>query len=77
MAPTTCWSERVRFLVVLIIVLLVAFALWPRQPVPPVEETFIAPQLEPLRKAEQIESQYLEAVERANQRIERESGEGN
>ena len=65
-----------RFLVILIIVLLVAFALWPRQPIPPVEETFIAPQLEPLKKAEQIESQYLEAVDRANQQIERESGGG-
>ena len=40
-----------KFLLLLIIVLLVAFALWPRQPTPPVEETFIAPQLEPLKKA--------------------------
>jgi hypothetical protein len=63
-----------RFLVVLILVLLVAFVLWPRQPAPPVEETFIAPQLEPLKKAEQIENEYLEAVERANQQIERDSG---
>jgi hypothetical protein len=60
----------------LIVVLLVAFALWPRQPVPPVEETFIAPQLQALEKAEQIESQYMEAVERANQQIERDSDGG-
>ena len=65
-----------RFLVVLIIVLLVAFALWPRQPVPPVEETFIAPQLEPLRKAEQVEQQYMDAVERANAEIEKQSDGG-
>jgi 4-amino-4-deoxy-L-arabinose transferase-like glycosyltransferase len=65
-----------RFLVILIVVLLVAFALWPRQPVPPVEETFIAPQLQALEKAEQIESQYMEAVERANQQIERDSDGG-
>jgi hypothetical protein len=66
----------VRFLVLLIVVLLVAFALWPRQPTPPVEETFIAPQLEPLRKAEQVEGQYMDALERANQEIEKQSDGG-
>lgn len=60
----------------LIIVLLVAFALWPRQPTPPIEETFIAPQLEPLRKAEQVEQQYMDAVERANAEIEKQSDGG-
>ncbi|MCW8871505.1 MAG: hypothetical protein OQK01_02690 [Xanthomonadales bacterium] len=65
-----------RFLVLLIIVLLVAFALWPRQPTPPIEETFIAPQLEPLRKAEQVEQQYMDAVERANAEIEKQSDGG-
>ena len=65
-----------KFLVLLIIVLLVAFALWPRQPTPPVEETFIAPQLEPLKKAEQVEDQYMDALERANQQIERDSDGG-
>ena len=65
-----------KFLVLLIIVLLVAFTLWPRQPTPPVEETFIAPQLEPLRKAEQVEQQYMDAVERANVEIEKQSDGG-
>ena len=65
-----------RFPVLLIVVLLVAFALWPRQPTPPVEETFIAPQLEPLRKAEQVEGQYMDALERANQEIEKQSDGG-
>lgn len=65
-----------RFLVLLIIVLLVAFALWPRQPTPPVEETFIAPQLEPLRKAEQVEQQYMDALDRSNRQIERDSDGG-
>ena len=65
-----------KFLVLLIIVLLVAFALWPRQPTPPIEETFIAPQLEPLRKAEQVEDQYMEALDRADQQIEKESDGG-
>ena len=65
-----------RFLVLLIVVLLVAFALWPRQPTPPIEETFIAPQLEPLKKAEQVEQQYLDALDRTNQQIEKESDGG-
>ena len=65
-----------KFLVLLIIVLLVAFALWPRQPAPPLEETFIAPQLEPMRKAQQVEDQYMDALERANQRIEKDSDGG-
>jgi hypothetical protein len=65
-----------KFLVLLIIVLLVAFALWPRQPAPPLEETFIAPQLEPMRKAQQVEDQYMDALERANQRIEEDSDGG-
>ena len=65
-----------KFLVLLIIVLLVAFALWPRQPAPPLEDTFIAPQLEPMRKAQQVEDQYMDALERANQRIEEDSDGG-
>jgi hypothetical protein len=65
-----------RFLALLIVVLLVAFALWPRQPTPPIEETFIAPQLEPLKKAEQVEQQYLDALDRTNQQIEKDSDGG-
>ena len=65
-----------RFLALLIVVLLVAFTLWPRQPTPPIEETFIAPQLEPLKKAEQVEQQYLDALDRTNQQIEKESDGG-
>ena len=63
-----------RFLLLLIVVLLLAFALWPREPPPPVEETFIAPQLETIRKAEGVEDQYMEALERAEERIREDSG---
>ena len=65
-----------RFLVLLIILLLVAYALWPRQPTPPIEKTFIAPQLEPLNKANQIEDQYKEALDRADAEIEKQSDGG-
>jgi hypothetical protein len=65
-----------RFLIVLIIIALVVFKLWPEPEVPPVEETFIGPQIQSLKKAEQVEQQYLEALEQTNERIERESGGG-
>ena len=65
-----------RFLVVLIIVLLLAWKFWPEQPVPTAEESFIGPQLEPMRKAEQVEDQYLDALERKNRKIEEQSDGG-
>jgi hypothetical protein len=65
-----------RFLLLLIVVLLLAYALWPRQPPPPVEDTFIAPQLEPLNKAKQVEDQYMEALDRADAEIEKQSDGG-
>ena len=65
-----------RFLIVLIIVLFLAWKLWPEQPVPTAEESFIGPQLEPLNKAEQVEDQYMEALERTNERIEQATDDG-
>lgn len=66
----------VRFLIVMIIIILVVFKLWPDQTPSSVEETFIGPQLVPLKKAEQVEQQYQEALDRANEKIERESDGG-
>lgn len=65
-----------RALLLLIVVLLLAYALWPRPAPPPVEETFIAPQLETIRKAEGIEDRYMEALERADAEIEEQSDGG-
>ena len=65
-----------RFLIVLIIIALAVFKLWPEQPVPTAEESFIGPQLQPLKKAEQVEEQYMEALERANEQIEKQSDGG-
>ena len=65
-----------RFFIVLIIIVLVVFKLWPDQPVPTAEESFIGPQIQSMKKAEQIEDQYMEALERTNERIERESDGG-
>lgn len=65
-----------RFLIVLIIIALAVFKLWPEQPVPTAEESFIGPQIQPLKKAEQVEDQYLEALERANEQIEKQSDGG-
>jgi len=63
-----------RFLIVLIIIAFLIFKFWPEPATPPVEDTFIGPQIQTLKKAEQVEQQYEEALEQANERIERESG---
>ena len=65
-----------RFLIVLIIIALLLYKFWPEPTVPPVEETFIGPQLQTLKKAEQVEQQYQEALDRTNERIERQSDGG-
>lgn len=65
-----------RFLIVLIIIALLAFKFWPEQPIPTAEESFIGPQIESLKKAEQVEDQYTEALDRANQQIEKDSDGG-
>ena len=65
-----------RFLIVLIIIILLAWKLWPEQPVPTAEESFIGPQLEPLNKAEQVEDQYMDAFKDKNRRIEEQSDGG-
>jgi hypothetical protein len=63
-----------RFLIVLIVILLLAFKFWPREPVPTAEESFIGPQIQSLNKAEQVEEQYLDALERKNEKLEKQSG---
>ena len=60
-----------RFFLILIILIFLAFKFWPDQPTPTAEESFIGPQLQSMKKAEQIEQQYLEALEKKNERIER------
>jgi hypothetical protein len=65
-----------RYLIVLIIVLLLAFKFWPEQPTPTAEESFIGPQLVPLQKAENIEQQVMDAYERKDEELERASDGG-
>ena len=60
-----------RFFLILIILIFLVFKFWPDQPTPTAEESFIGPQLQSMKKAEQIEQQYLEALEKKNERIER------
>ncbi|MBT8060889.1 MAG: hypothetical protein HKP16_00500 [Xanthomonadales bacterium] len=63
-----------RYLVVLIIIILLAVTYWPEQPVPTADESFIGPQIQSLRKAEQVEEDYLEAVRKKNEKMEKQSG---
>ena len=65
-----------RFFLILIILIFLVFKFWPDQPTPTAEESFIGPQLSTMKKAEQVEQQYLEALEKTNERIERESDGG-
>ena len=65
-----------RFLIILIIIALAVFKFWPEQPVPTAEESFIGPQIQSMKQAEQVEQQYLDALERSDQQIEKESGGG-
>ena len=65
-----------RYLVVLIIILFLAVAWWPDPPVTTVEETFIAPQLVPLNKAQNVEKDYLEGLDRKKEEIEKQAGDG-
>jgi hypothetical protein len=65
-----------RFIVVLIIILFLAVAWWPDPPVDTVEDTFIAPQLEPLNKARNLEQNYLEGLDQKKEQIEEQAGGG-
>lgn len=65
-----------RYLIVLIIIMLAVFKFWPDQPVPTAEESFIGPQIQTLKKAEQVEDQYMDALERANEQIDRQADGG-
>ena len=44
-----------RFLLFIIAVMLLAFAMWPQQETPPIEDTFMGDQIVPLRKAEKFQ----------------------
>lgn len=60
-----------RFVLVIILVLLLAFVCWPRHEPPPVEETFIGDQIKPLRKAEQFQqSDYNTGLDEHRQRMD-------
>ncbi len=65
-----------RYLVVLIIILLLAVAWWPDPPPTTLEETFIAPQLVPLNKAQNLEQDYLQGLDKKKEQIEEQAGGG-
>jgi hypothetical protein len=65
-----------RLFIVLIIIALLVFKFWPEQPVPTAEESFIGPQIQAMKKAEQVEQQMQEAQDRKDEQIDRESDGG-
>ena len=65
-----------RFLLVLIIVILLAYSWWPETPTPTVEETFIGPQIQTLNKAQNFEQDYLESLDKQKEEIEKQADGG-
>ncbi len=65
-----------RFLLVLIILALAIWKLWPEPPVPTAEESFIGPQVQTLNKMEQFEEDYMKALDEKKERLEREADGG-
>ena len=65
-----------RFLLVLIVVILLALALWSEPPTPAVEETFIGPQIQTLNKLEDFEQDYLDGLDNKKEEIEDQAGGG-
>ena len=65
-----------RFLLVLIVLILLAWAWWPEPPALTVEETFIGPQIQTLNKAKNFEQDYLEGLDKKKEEIERQADGG-
>jgi len=65
-----------RFLLVLIILILLALAWWPEPPAPTVEETFIGPQIQTLNKAQDFEQEYMDALDKKKEEVERQADGG-
>ncbi len=65
-----------RFLLVLIVVILLAMALWSEPPTPAVEDTFIGPQIQTLNKLEDFEQDYLDGLDNKKEEIEDQAGGG-
>lgn len=62
-----------RFLLVLFIVILLVLAWWPEPPTLTVEETFIGPQIQVLNKVKDFEQEYLDALDKKKEKIERQA----
>jgi hypothetical protein len=65
-----------RFLFILIVVILLAWAWWPEPSALTVEETFIGPQIQTLNKARDFEQDYLEGLDKKKEEIERQADGG-
>ncbi len=65
-----------RFLLVLFFVILLALAWWPEPRTLTVEETFIGPQIQVLNKVKDFEQDYLDALDRKKEEMERQAGGG-
>ena len=65
-----------KFLILLIIVLILAWKFWPRDGVDSVEDSFMGPQMQALEKARAVEDDYIDAVEEKKRRIDEQADGG-
>jgi hypothetical protein len=59
-----------RFLLVIIVLMLFALAMWSEPPPPAVEDTFIGPQIQLKNKFEGFEQDYLDGLDKKKDQIE-------
>lgn len=65
-----------RFLIAIIVIMLAVYFFLPEPAPKPVEKTFVGKQIEPLRKAASIESDYLKADAEHQKKLEEELEKG-
>lgn len=65
-----------RLLIAIIIIMLAFYFLMPEPAPKPVEETFVGKQIQPLRKAESFQTEYLKADAEHQKKLEEELEKG-
>jgi hypothetical protein len=66
-----------RFLLFIIAVMLLAFAMWPQQETPPIEDTFMGDLIVPLRKAEKFQQDdYNQGLDDYRARMDAQEAKG-
>lgn len=65
-----------KFLILLIVVLIIAWKFWPQDGAESAKESFMGPQMEALEKAKSLEDDYIDAVEEQKRKIDEQADGG-